>query len=351
MDALSASLGHTPEFFPYAVEARHDGMSFIRLSRNDYAQASFLDARILTPGSVQHAVPWSKISMLLEATGLEERCHYIFHIGHVGSTLLSRLIGADPRVFALREPAILRQFALRLGQIDARQPMGMWSDVEYDARLGTCLQLLSRTFDSTQSAVIKATSFVSELAVALLTRSLAPRAVMMYVAPESYLATIFGGPNSRHEAKLMAPGRLRRLHRRIGREVWRVDSLSEGETVALGWICEMSALAQALTAARERVLPMDFDAFLTAPTEHLCAVLRYFGIPATERETQEILAGPHLYRYSKAPEHAYDAALRTDVLNAARSRHGAEIVRGLRWLERAADYPCVKAALRLGHPA
>ena len=36
-------------------------------------------------------------------------------------------------------------------------------------------------------------------------------------------------------------------------------------------------------------------------------------------------------RYSKAPEHAYDLALRNDVLAAARAEHGEEIRRGMRW--------------------
>jgi hypothetical protein len=346
MDALSASLGRTPEFFPYAVDSLGDGISFIRLSRDDYARASFLDARIVKPGHVAHAVPWATITALIDAAGLAERCHFIFHIGHVGSTLLSRLVGADPRAFALREPAILRRFAQR--HAEAAQAMGTLTDA--NVRMGTCLRLLSRTFDPGQSAVIKATSFVSELAVALLARNWAPRAVMMYVPPESYLATIFGGPNSRQEAKLLTPWRLRRLHRRIGREVWRIDSLSEGETVALGWVCEMAALAEPVPTARDRILKLDFDAFLAAPFAHLSAVLRHFDIPATEHEIRDILAGPHLHRYSKAPEHAYDAALRAEVLSLARSLHGAEIRRGLRWLERAAEHECVHAALRLGQP-
>ena len=50
-------------------------------------------------------------------------------------------------------------------------------------------------------------------------------------------------------------------------------------------------------------------------------------------------------RYSKAPEHGYDAALRRDVLNEARAMHGEEIRRGLAWLDRAAaQYATVRQA-------
>jgi hypothetical protein len=53
-------------------------------------------------------------------------------------------------------------------------------------------------------------------------------------------------------------------------------------------------------------------------------------------------------RYSKSPEHAYDAALRRDVLNEARAAHGAEIKRGLAWLDHAAEeFPPVRDAMML----
>jgi hypothetical protein len=59
---------------------------------------------------------------------------------------------------------------------------------------------------------------------------------MMYVSPESYLATILGGPNSRQEAQRLAPDRLRRLQRRLRRaKLGNPESLSEGETLALAW--------------------------------------------------------------------------------------------------------------------
>jgi hypothetical protein len=51
-------------------------------------------------------------------------------------------------------------------------------------------------------------------------------------------------------------------------------------------------------------------------------------------------------QYSKAPEHAYDAALRWEVLRSADFEHGPEIRRGLAWLERlAAQHDLVQQTL------
>jgi hypothetical protein len=53
-------------------------------------------------------------------------------------------------------------------------------------------------------------------------------------------------------------------------------------------------------------------------------------------------------QYSKAPEHAYDTALRQAVLREARGEHATEIDRGMRWLERiAASHPLARRALEM----
>jgi hypothetical protein len=346
MEELSKSLKSSPELFPFGLDAVSDTVSFIRLSRGDYEQASFLDARILTPRTERRIVPWPQAIAAVEEARLEEHCAYIFHIGHVGSTLMSRLIGAHSGAFALREPMILRAFAQLRGELPGQARP--WADAEFEARLGGCLKLLSRTFAARELALIKATSFVSELADELLARPSAPRALMMYVSPESYLATILGGPNSRQEAQRLAPDRLRRLQRRLGNDAWHPGNLSEGETLALTWTCEICALSEAAGGAGARVLWMDFDEFLAAPAARLLAALRHLKIEASADEIAAILRGPLMGRYSKAPEHAYDAALRREVLNQARALHAVEISRGLAWLNRmAVEFAQIQAAMAL----
>src|SRR5882757_8166956 len=334
MDAIAEELGASPALFPYMLDVPRDSVSFLRLTRADYERASFLDARLLNPQISSHALPWAQVAAAIDAARLTERCGFIFHIGHVGSTLLSRLIGAHSCAFSLREPLMLRTFAQLSGEPEGRPHA--WSQDQFNARLTGGLKLLSRTFETRQLPVVKATSFVSELAGTLLSRASAPKALMMYVSPESYMATILGGPNSRQEARILAPSRLLRLHRRIGCEAWPLASLSEGEILALSWASEMSALAHAANSGRARICQVDFDRFLVNPAPILSSVLRHFDLEATANQVRAFIEGPDMHRYSKAPEHAYDAALRRDVLNAARAAHGPEIRRGLAWLDHAA---------------
>src|ERR1700733_7581413 len=109
--AVQGSLTSSPELFPHSLDSNGERIAFIRLTRSDYQKASFLDARILTPGTTLQLISWQEVAAAVKSANLEERCGFIFHIGHVGSTLLARLMGAHPSAFVLREPQLLRDFA------------------------------------------------------------------------------------------------------------------------------------------------------------------------------------------------------------------------------------------------
>jgi hypothetical protein len=211
-----------------------------------------------------------------------------------------------------------------------------------EKRLSVLLKLWSRTFEPGQTAVIKTTSFVSEIAARLMTRPSKPKAIFLSVEPDVYIATILGGANTRQEARARTPDRLARFNRRLGREAWRLASLSEGEAVAMAWALDMTALAEAERAGGARAMVMDFDEFLAEPEEMLSRLLRHFDCEAPKAEVARIVESPLMQRYSKAQEYAYSAQLRREVLDAARKEHAGEISKGLAWLETAArDCPAI----------
>ncbi|MBS0275457.1 MAG: hypothetical protein JSR55_13975 [Proteobacteria bacterium] len=337
-------LSPTPELFPFGLDVGSDSLTLLALSEADYAKASFLDGRLLKPGIQARTMPCASIQSAAAELDLMETCPFIFHIGHVGSTLLSRLLGRHEGVLALREPAILRTLAQLRAEPETFPRR--WNDAEFEAHLSTLLKLWSRTFRPDQRAVVKATSFASELAAEILGRAYRPKAIFMFVSPQSYLATILGAENSPREAQMLAPLRARRLHRRIGAAPQPATSM--GELVAMSWASEMTALAAALPAARERILWLDFDRFLADPPSALGACFQHLGIAASDDRIAAIASGPDMRTYSKAQEYNYDAKLRSDVLTQAWAMHGAEIERGLNWLEISAKaHPVIAAAISL----
>lgn len=332
MNPLAASLADSPALFPHALDLRRDVVTLLRLSRADYQNASFLDDRIARAG---RELPWQQLALAVGEAGLGETCHFIFHIGHVGSTLLSRRLGKHPALFSLREPQILRTIA----QMPDRS--------RRETYLPACLKLWSRTFDPGARALVKTTSFVSEIAPQLLGRAYSPKALLIGVSPEIYLATIFGGANSPVEARMLAPSRLARLEKRVGGK-WRLGDLSEGEVIALGWAGEASALLEAAERFGTRVQTLDFETFLAEPHSSLERVFRHFDAAADAREIAAILSSPEMSTYSKAPEFFYDRQLRRSVLDQGRRLHADEIHRGLLWLDHAArDHPSIGRAFAL----
>lgn len=313
-----------------------EGVGLVELSAADYEAASFLDARMERP--IAGCVSYGELAEAAE--GLPVACDYIFHIGHVGSTLIARLLGGHETIFCLREPQALRSFA----EADLRG--APWEGTEFEARLKVFLALYSRTWGPGERVLVKATSLVGELAPLMLQASAQARALLMTVRPETYLATILGGPNSRRELQTAAPGRRARLARRL--DALPVPALSEGELAAMSWASEMTALCAAAAAFRERTSWIDFDAFLADPAAGLAACLRALRGSAEPAEVGKLLASGHLTRYSKAPEHAYGPQLRVEVLAQSRAQAAPEIRRGLAWLEAAAKTaPQIAGALEL----
>lgn len=332
MSPLARALVGQPGVFAHDYQPAADTVSFLRLSEAEIAEASFLDQRVMTPGRPGEARAFAEVEAAAAQAGLEERLGFIFHIGHVGSTLLSRLLGGHPGVLSLREPLAFRSLAALHIDLGARE--SLFAPEAFDRRLGLFLRLWSRPFRPGQLPVVKATSVCCEMAAGILARPSAPRAIFMTVKPEPYLATILGGENNHIDIRGQAPGRLRRLHARLGEPRWRLSEMSFGEMAAMSWANDMATLMAAAEASPNRVLWLDFDAFLQTPAEHLALSLRHLGREVTDTEAEALAAGPAMRRYAKAPEHAYDAGLRKAVLDQARAARGADLKDGRAWLER-----------------
>src|SRR5262245_48850018 len=192
-----------------------------------YRAASFLDDRILGPAT-QGA--WFSIGTISDAArGVHDGhpLHFIFHTGHVGSTLVSRLLDETGAVLSLREPLPLRTLADAydvLGQLDS-----LLSNAQFDALMATFLRLWSRGYGLTRTVVVKATSSVGRIAAPILERTERARAIYMNLRAEPYLATLLAGANSPTDLRGHAPGRIRRLSSRVAAPIAPLHSMSIGE--------------------------------------------------------------------------------------------------------------------------
>lgn len=318
----------TPALLPFELDPATGRVALLRLSEADYRAASFLDQRVLRPDSALIETQWEALAL---PAGARRDARYIFHIGNVGSTLLSRLLGELPDVFALREPLLLRTFA---------------ADPPGAADFERLTALLSRTFRPDQRANVKATSFTSEIADRLVPPG--SKALFLYAGPDRYLENILAGQNSWQTLQALSPVRLARLQSRCPGLEGDLATMHDGLRAALGWACEMSALEAAAARMPEgTALWLDFDLFLADPSGHFRAVAAHLGHEADETAARAIVEGPLMGRYSKALDYEYSPALRREILAEARRRHAGAIRDGLNWLTGLASrYPAVADAIR-----
>src|SRR5436190_14302883 len=102
------------EDFSWLVQAIDPRARLARLIRMDaaaYRDASFLDDRLLSQNQESRLC---SLDELIEASEVISGppTGWIFHLGHVGSTLVSRLLGEMEAVLGLREPRALRDLAV-----------------------------------------------------------------------------------------------------------------------------------------------------------------------------------------------------------------------------------------------
>ena len=333
-DDMVARLPASPDIYPQKIDLNSLMVLLLQFDAGAYRRASFLDDRILVPGSIG---AWASFDRVAEASQLvtdPRPVHFIFHTGHVGSTLVSRLLDETGLVLPLREPLPLRTLAEVhdvLGQGDA-----LLSSIQFDYLLATLLRLWSRGYSGNSSVVVKATSSVGRIAIPLLDRNEGSRAIYLNLRPEPYLATLLAGQNSPADLRGHGPERMRRLQSRIGAPLPQLHALSIGELAAMSWLAESWSQREALNRYPTRTIAIDFDQFLVGVAPSIDRMLRLFGLPADASQLDRLNRSPVLSRYSKAPEFAYTPEIRAELLRDSRRRDGEEIRKGLAWLERLA---------------
>ena len=302
-----------------ALDPTQGLVRFVAMDRDSYRAESFLDDRLMQQTIDAQVLPWPDVEAAL-AGELRTDARWIFHIGHVGSTLVSRLLGELRGVLAVREPRLLRDLALC--------PPGV-----RHAYIASIPKLMSRTFADNETACVKATSFASEIAPELVPTG--ERAFFMYAKPRNYIASILAGANSVKEMHALAASRAERL---ANRALSFAAPRNDAERAAIAWACEMTNLETAAEAMPDRQIAWaDFDAMLADMPSELSRISSFFGFDADEAHLATIAGGLLMQRYSKALEYEYSPDLREELIAGALHLHGGEIDAALAMLRAAAE--------------
>lgn len=316
------------------IDLTREAALLVQLGLDSYRAASFLDDRLLTSTTKGMWAPLSRVMDVALATAQAQPVHFIFHAGHVGSTLLSRLLDETGLVLSLREPLPLRTLADAHDVLN--RPESLLSPSRFDSLRAALTKLWGRAYEGMQAVIVKATSSVGRLAPTLLSSDAAVRAVYLNLRAEPYLATLLAGENSVIDLRGHGPVRIRGLQARLATPLAGLHSMSKGELAAMSWLAEAWNERETIECVGERTLSVDFERLLAQLPESMNLILQHFGLSQKPCFLADISRSPVLSRYSKAAEFEYSPQVRAEILNQSRRDNREEILRGLRWLERVA---------------
>jgi hypothetical protein len=324
-DPFQRRFANDASLLPHMADLANDRLLVALLAEADYRAVSFLDQRLLTDRIGREWMAWDALPDLGDAP----RPDFIFHIGHVGSTLVSRLHTEVGGVLPLREPMLLRtlaQVAERIGR-----PESVWSPELYRQRLAQAAGWLGRGFAPDQRAMVKASSVITAIADDLTGAD--GHALFLYVPLPRYVETILAGEASMAETLAQAPARMARLAERLPDFPFALWQLPPVTRVAMSWLCEMAAAQRTMPRTDPRYLWVDFENMLADPAAALAEQCAHFGVVANQARIEAALAGPIMRQYSKAPEHGYSPDLRRELQAQAAAEHAPAITDAIAWVE------------------
>jgi len=322
----SSALWH---FHDYDLE--NSSFTLLKIDESLYRSASFLDQRVEPDSPEKLRYDLKQLQSLFPDHGMRrQQSMFIFHIGHCGSTLLSRALASSLEVLPVREPLTLRHLAGDFRNSDATGTGP--SHNACSSRLETTLRALARNFHPGQTPVIKATSTCNNLILPILEQRETSRAILMFVKLESYLAGMLGKQTPALDLQGHALSRMNDWAGIKNSRPLKAGGMAENELAVLAWLTSMRYLTEAEARLGNQATLLDFEVFLQQTDAELARVAQYFVIG---EETEKILsAWPKVSSgYSKKPDFPYSAQNRRITLQRGRLTRGDEIRRGMQWAE------------------
>lgn len=332
-----------PQLYPFQFDWAGERVLLLKVAEPFYNDTAFLDQRA---GLSQLPGAWLSLADLRQRlSGARPRpLGFIFHIGHCGSTLLSRAIGLLENFFSLREPLPLRDLANFWAE--RRAPWSTVSEAELFEMFDLLRMLWGRTPGTGQLAIVKATSFCSSLAPVWLKYYRADKALLLAMAPEKYIAAMLGAPAYLSDIKGSARTRMAALMEATGAALQPLHSMSPGQIAAMSYTASLLPMELAACDTKQ-AMRIDFDQYLADPDSGLLRMSAHLGFAVDTGSIAAALRSPVLAHYSKATEFMFSEADRAQRLDASRRFNRVEIGAGLEWIaDFSQRHPLAETALR-----
>ena len=317
-----------PEWMPW--EVTEQTLAFRHLTAERVRSAAFLDSRSAKSGDQMVKLPLAQLRTVSFNLHKPRPISHIFHLSHVGSTFIGRLLADVEKLTVLREPQVLRG----LTQLFYRQRFGQISIAreELEAITGKIASLLGRS--ASGHVAIKHTS--SNLSLApLLSIDFAPNgALAIYTSLVDFLAHSMVSDGLKSDSVSNAERRLVQLNELLYLDQLRLPGLSYAQVVAVNWLIECQRLHM-LNQAFPSVKLMDFDR--TASEPELLVETLAAALPVIDKTAKKKLLKSEAWGKSAKSGKDFTYEDRAKKLAESKRKHAEEIKSALIWARSLAE--------------
>lgn len=318
------------------VDIERRQFEFVKLSREDYSQSTFLDQRMDMGGRGQFSIAIEAARDILqnhESPVADRRVNYIFHTAFCCSTLLARALDIDGKSLSFKEPRIFTEMAnfKRYGQAAVQNA------TEWQRLFDLVVRLLAKPFKPTATALIKPTNTANNLLEDVLRQPATGGILLLYSSLESFLISVLKKGES-----------CRRFVRSLFNVVscdtdqlsnfsWpEMASMTDMQIAALAWNIQIDHYLRILASfPAANIRTLNCDTLLADPATTLRRLADLMSYDLSDTEVHAIVSGPDFARDSKNEDRDYDAAIRAQEYEHVRARHRETIEVILEWSRQA----------------
>jgi hypothetical protein len=327
----AASLVASAEWYLFNFTVGKRQFDFTAVTEEDYHASVFLDHRMTVSRQQKFSLGFMQtLELFLSAGPPHTTLSWIFHMGHCGSTLLSRALDFSEAVLPLREPQTLK--LLSDIQRELGQPVCLFTQHNFEQLRDVFIFSLSRIFRPGQRPMVKATSTCNNLVLPLMDAAPGSRAVLLYQPLEQHVAGRTGSPAGIFDLFRQARVRMLDWMAIPGAPILHNSHLAPEQLAVLAWVSSMYLLLEAHKLQAQRTCLVNFEDFLAAPGRQLQAIADFLGLDVTAEAL-----GAHYERisqhHSKNPEKPFTASDRHRKLGERREKQAKRITPGMRWAE------------------
>lgn len=337
---LTADLLKSPELFPRQLDFARRLFILARMSRQTYADSTFLDERTIASEPGATGAPFEAVRALCARharPGIP--VNLLFHTALCGSTLISRCLELPGKSFALKEPGILHAIACVRRDLASgrRQPIPI-DHTLLDRALEVSAVLLSRTWQPGEIALIKPSDTCANLISPLAGANPNARALLLYHRIDDFCVAMLKSDQRREYLRAMLPRAARDLAPTEPLDSIDAGSLPDAHAAAYVWLSLMRPYRDATLAHPDRVRTLDAARFFADPPATLASIASFYRLNLADREIDKIISGPAFATDSKDPSKTFDHEAYQARRQAQKAELAEEIASARAWIDRHASH-------------